>query len=252
MCESQSVHRGLVRPIFIDLRKVRQGQNLLANFAAYLPPALIVLLHALKSCINRHSFKAIADTMSRLHQLQQAITDATKTLQSLLDLEMQLGKAADAIEQCLSTENKLLVCGNGGSAADASHFATELVVRFAKDRSAQPAICLASDGGLLTAAGNDFGFDEIFARQVAAFGKPGDVLICLTTSGKSKNVVRALEEAKARKLKTIALLGRDGGSTIGMADVDLLVSSNSAARIQEAHQVLLHVLCELIEPRLEE
>ena len=190
--------------------------------------------------------------MSRLLQLHEAIADATKTLQSLLDLEVQLGEAADAIEKCLRAGNKLLVCGNGGSAADAAHFATELVVRFARDRPAQPAICLASDGGLLTAAGNDYGFDEIFARQVAAFGQPGDMLICLTTSGKSKNVMRALEEAKSRKLKTIMLLGRDGGSTIGVADIDLLVRSNSTARIQEAHQVLLHVLCELIESRIKE
>jgi len=205
------------------------------------------LLQALKSCINGHLVQASADTMSRLPQLHEAIADATKTLQSLLDLDVQLGQAADEIKECLRSGNKLLVCGNGGSAADAAHFATELVVRFAKDRRAQPALCLASDGGLLTAAGNDYGFDEIFARQVAAFGQPGDLLICLTTSGKSKNVVRALEEAKGRKLKTIALLGRDGGSTVGMADVDLLVNSNSTARIQEAHQVLLHVLCELIE-----
>ena len=188
--------------------------------------------------------------MSRLPQLQEAIADATKTLQSLLDLDVQLGQAADAIEECLRSGNKLLVCGNGGSAADAAHFATELVVRFAKDRRAQPALCLASDGGLLTAAGNDYGFDEIFARQVAAFGLPGDVLICLTTSGNSRNVKRALEEAKARKLKTIAFLGRDGGSTIGLADVDLLVASDSTARIQEAHKLLLHVLCETVESRL--
>src|SRR6266496_1487480 len=138
--------------------------------------------------------------------LKSAIAAAKETLQSLVELDAQVAKAADLIEQCLYAGNKLLVCGNGGSAADAAHFATELVVRFAKDRRAYPAICLASDGGLLTAAGNDYGFDEIFARQVAAFGMPGDVLICLTTSGKSKNVQRALEEAKARKLKTIAFL----------------------------------------------
>ena len=162
-----------------------------------------------------------------------------------------MAQAADVIDQCLRAGNKLLVCGNGGSAADASHFATELVVRFAKDRRALPAICLTSDSGILTAAGNDYGFDEIFARQVAAFGIPGDVLICLTTSGKSKNLIRALEEAKARKLKTIAFLGRDGGSTIGIADIDLLVKSDSTARVQEAHQLLLHVLCEIIESRLD-
>jgi phosphoheptose isomerase len=189
--------------------------------------------------------------MSHLPQFRDAIAAATETLRSLSSLEGQMVEAADLIEQCLRAGNKLLVCGNGGSAADAAHFATELVVRFARDRRAQPAICLASDGGLLTAAANDYGFNEIFARQVAAFGQPGDALICLTTSGKSKNVVRALEEAKARKLKTIAFLGRDGGSTIGMADVDLLVRSDSTARVQEAHQLLLHVLCETIESRLE-
>lgn len=182
--------------------------------------------------------------------LKNAVAAAEETLQSLLHLDAQLAKAADLIEQCLRGGNKLLVCGNGGSAAYASHFATEFVVRFMKDRPAYPAICLAGDGGLLTAVGNDYGFDEIFARQVAAFGLPGDLLICLTTSGKSRNVERALEEAKARKLKTIAFLGRDGGSTIGMADVDLLVRGDLTARIQEAHQLLLHVLCETVESRL--
>jgi phosphoheptose isomerase len=182
--------------------------------------------------------------------LNRAIDDSIRTLELLKGLEPQMAKAADLIERCLRTGNKLLMCGNGGSSADAAHFATELVVRFAKDRRSYPAICLASDGGLLTAAANDYGFDEIFARQVTAFGQPGDVLICLTTSGKSKNVARALEEAKAHKLKTIAFLGRDGGSTFGMADIDLLVRSDSTARIQEAHQLLLHVLCETIESHL--
>ncbi len=180
----------------------------------------------------------------------RAIDDSIRTLKSLKKLESGVARAADLIGQCLRAGNKLLVCGNGGSAADAAHFVTELVVRFAKDRSAHPAICLASDGGLLTAAANDYGFNEIFARQVAALGQSGDALICLTTSGQSKNVVRALEEAKARKLKTIALLGRDGGTTIGVADIDLLVRRNSTARIQEAHQLLLHVLCEMIESHL--
>jgi D-sedoheptulose 7-phosphate isomerase len=182
--------------------------------------------------------------------LSRAINDSVRTLESLKNLDREVGRVADLIEQCLRRGNKLLVCGNGGSAADASHFATELVVRFANDRRALPAICLASDSAILTAAGNDYGFDEIFARQVAALGVPGDVLICLTTSGKSKNVIRALEEGKARGLKTIAFLGRDGGSAVGLADLDLLVKSDSTARVQEAHQLLLHVLCELIEPHL--
>ena len=183
--------------------------------------------------------------------LDRAINDSVRTLESLKNLEREVTRAADVIEQCLRAGNKLLVCGNGGSATDASHFATELVVRFVKNRPAFPAICLTSDSGILTAAGNDYGFDEIFARQVAAFGVPGDVLICLTTSGKSKNVVRSLQEAKERGLKTIAFLGRDGGSTVGIADLDLLVKSDSTARVQEAHQLLLHVLCEIIETRLD-
>ena len=182
--------------------------------------------------------------------LEQAIKGSIETLQALKRIEPQIEHAAKAIEQCLLSGNKLLVCGNGGSASDAAHFATELVVRFAKERRAYPAICLTSDGGLLTAAGNDYGFDEIFARQVAAFGLKGDLLIVLTTSGKSKNVRRGLQEAKSRKLKTIAFLGRDGGSSIGIADVDLLVASDSTARIQEAHKLLLHVLCEAVESRL--
>ena len=184
--------------------------------------------------------------------LNRAINDSVRMLESLKNLEPQVSRAADLIGECFRTGNKLLVCGNGGSAADASHFATELVVRFTKDRRALPAICLASDSGILTAAGNDYGFDKIFARQVAAFGQSGDLLICLTTSGNSENVVRALEEAKARGLKTIAFLGRDGGSTVGMADIDLLVKADSTARIQEAHQLLIHVLCEIIEARIKE
>ena len=190
--------------------------------------------------------------MSELPQLRDAIEAATQTLRALSSLESQIAEAADVIDRCLCAGNKLLVCGNGGSATDASHFATELVVRFAKDRRALPAICLTSDSGILTAAGNDYGFDEIFARQVAAFGVAGDVLVCLTTSGKSKNVARALQEAKAREMKTIAFLGRDGGPTVGIADLDLLVKSDSTARVQEAHQLLLHVLCEIIESRIKD
>ncbi len=182
--------------------------------------------------------------------LEKAINGSIETLQALKRIEPQIEDAAKLVEQCLRAGNKLLVCGNGGSASDAAHFATELVVRFTKERRAYPAICLTGDGGLLTAAGNDYGFDEIFARQVAAFGLKGDLLIVLTTSGKSKNVQRALEEAKSRKLKTIAFLGRDGGSTIGLADIELLVASDSTARIQEAHKLLLHVICETVESRL--
>jgi D-sedoheptulose 7-phosphate isomerase len=161
-----------------------------------------------------------------------------------------LAQAADAVAHCLGSGHKLLVCGNGGSAADAAHFTTEFVVRFLSERPAYPAICLTSDGGLLSAAGNDYGFAEIFARQVAAFGRAGDVLICLTTSGNSPNVQRAIQEAKARAVTTIAFLGRDGGATRNSADIELLVENQSTARIQEAHMFLLHILCEAMEDRL--
>jgi phosphoheptose isomerase len=182
--------------------------------------------------------------------LKNAIEAATKTLRSLADLEAQIAAAADLITNCLTTSNKLLACGNGGSAADAADFCTELACRFVHDRRPYPAINLSQGGSLLTATGNDYGFEEIFARQIGAFGKPGDVLVVMTTSGKSANIRRALEEARDRKLKTIALLGRDGGPTAGVADVDLLVKGNSTARIQEAHKFLLHVLCEIVETRL--
>jgi phosphoheptose isomerase len=182
--------------------------------------------------------------------LQGAIAAASETLQSLTDLDTQIARAADLIADCLTNGNKLLACGNGGSAADAADFCTEFACRFVQDRRPYPAINLAQGGSLLTATGNDYGFDEVFARQVAAYGVKNDLLIGLTTSGKSKNIRRALEEGKKRKLKTIALLGRGGGATIGIADVELVVKGNSTARIQEAHKFILHVLCEICETRL--
>jgi D-sedoheptulose 7-phosphate isomerase len=182
--------------------------------------------------------------------LKSAIDAATKTLQSTVDLEGAIAKAADLITQSLRAGNKLLVCGNGGSAADAADFCTEFACRFAEDRRPYPAMNLAQGGSLITATGNDYGFEEIFARQIRAFGKADDVMIAITTSGKSTNIRRALEEARDLKLKTIALLGRDGGTALGLADVDLVVKGNSTARIQEAHKFLLHVLCQIVEARL--
>jgi len=182
--------------------------------------------------------------------LKNAIGAATKTFQSIGDLESQVTKAADLIGDCLTNGKKALACGNGGSAADAADFCTELACRFVEDRRPYPAMNLSQGGSLLTAIGNDYGFEEIFARQVHAFGNVGDVLIAISTSGKSKNIRRAIEEARNRKLKTIALLGRDGGSAAGIADVDLIVKGDSTARIQEAHKFILHVLCEVCEARL--
>ena len=182
--------------------------------------------------------------------LKSAIGDATKTLQAVVDLESQIAKAADLITDCLTSGKKVLACGNGGSAADAADFCTELACRFVEDRRPYPAMNLSQGGSLITATGNDYGFEEIFARQVRAFGNAGDILIAISTSGKSKNIQRALEEAGARKLKTIALLGRDGGASAKLADVDLIVKGNSTARSQEAHKFILHVICEICEARL--
>ena len=182
--------------------------------------------------------------------LKSAIAAAAKTLQSVVDLDSQIAKAADLIVDCLTNGKKVLACGNGGSAADAADFCTELACRFVEDRRPYPAMNLSQGGSLLTATGNDYGFEEIFARQVHAFGASGDVLIAISTSGKSKNIRRAIEEARHRKLKTAALLGRDGGSVAGIADVDLIVKGDSTARIQEAHKFILHVLCEICEARL--
>src|SRR2546421_12321095 len=182
--------------------------------------------------------------------LKNAIAAASTMLQSISDLESQIAKAADLIVECLANGKKALACGNGGSAADAADFCTELACRFVEDRRPYPAMNLSQGGSLLTATGNDYGFEEIFARQIRAFGNSGDVLIAISTSGKSKNIQRAIEKARDRKLKTIAVLGRDGGASAGIADVDLIVKSDSTARIQEAHKFVLHVVCEICETRL--
>ena len=182
--------------------------------------------------------------------LKTALAQAAKTIQSIAGLDAQIAQAADLIVDCLTNGKKVLACGNGGSAADAADFCTELACRFVEDRRPYPAMNLSQGGSLITAIGNDYGFEEIFARQVLALGNAGDVLIAISTSGKSKNIRRAIEEARTGKLKTIALLGREGGSTAGVADVDLIVKSDSTARIQEAHKFILHVICEICEARL--
>lgn len=182
--------------------------------------------------------------------LRSALTAAKETLASVAKLEPPIATATELIASCLTSGHKLLVCGNGGSAADAADFCTELACRFDRDRRPYPALNLSQGGSLLTATGNDYGFDEIFARQVRAFAKTGDVLIAISTSGNSSNVRRALEVAKQLKLQTVALLGRSGGGSAGVADVDLVVPGNSTARIQEAHKFILHVICETLEPQL--
>ena len=179
------------------------------------------------------------------------LQDAKATLEQAASLEPNIVAAAGAISDALLAGNKLMACGNGGSAADASHLTTEFVCRFNQDRRPYPAISLAAQGGDLTAIGNDYEFNEIFSRQVEAFGKPGDILVAFTTSGRSPNVRRALVVANDLKIKTIAFLGKDGGTCAGLADIELLVTSGVTARIQEGHQFLFHTICEMVEERLQ-
>jgi len=182
--------------------------------------------------------------------VQASIAQAVQTLESLRALEANILKAADMVRTSLTQGGKLLACGNGGSAGDAADFTTEYVCRFQGDRQPFPAINLTADGSLLTATGNDYGFEDIFSRQVRGFGKPGDVVIAISTSGKSRNIIRALDEANKLQLQSIALLGKDGGDAKGLATVDLIVPSQVTARIQESHKFILHVICELVDPAL--
>jgi D-sedoheptulose 7-phosphate isomerase len=155
--------------------------------------------------------------------------------------------AAQAISDALKTGHKLLVFGNGGSAADAQHVAGELVGRFQRERAPMPAIALTVDTSILTAIGNDYSFKQVFARQVEALGRPGDVALGISTSGESPNVVAALQTARAKGLKTVALTGRDGGSVGRAAEIHVNVPDQNTQRVQEVHMTLLHVMCEVIE-----
>lgn len=180
---------------------------------------------------------------------EKAIHDATATIESLRPMQATHERAAEIVGRCLLSGHKLLVCGNGGSAADTADFATEFACRFVTDRRPYPALNLAACGSLLTAIGNDYAYDEVFARQVRAFGQKDDVLVAISTSGNSQSVISAIATAKSGGLHTIALLGRDGGRARGLAETELIVPSNLTARIQEAHKFLLHTLCEIVEAR---
>jgi D-sedoheptulose 7-phosphate isomerase len=179
--------------------------------------------------------------------LRANIAAHTAAVQALAELAAPLSRAADTLGQALLDGNKLLTCGNGGSAADAAHLATEFVCRYSADRRPYPAIALTDSGSTLTAAGNDYAFELVFARQVRAFAREGDVLIAFSTSGNSRNVLLALQAARELKMHTIAFLGKSGGLTKGVADIELLVPSQTTARIQECHLLLYHCLCETVE-----
>lgn len=168
-------------------------------------------------------------------------------LGQLNEVVLQFGTLA---AQTLQSGGKILFCGNGGSASDSQHLAAELTGRFIKDRKPLAAIALTTDTSALTSIANDYAFEEVFARQVMALGRPGDLLVGISTSGNSKNIIRAVEEAKAIGMTSVGLLGRDGGQLRGLCHHAIVVPSDVTARIQESHILIGHTLCGLIEQHL--
>jgi D-sedoheptulose 7-phosphate isomerase len=181
---------------------------------------------------------------SRLGELAELATVVAR------DMAGEVAEVAERTAAVLEAGNKLMFCGTGGSAADAQHLATEYVVRFERDRDTMPAIALTTDTSLLTAAANDMGFEQVFARQVLALGRPGDLLFLHSTSGRSPNLVRAARAARDRSVETVALLARGGGELASLVDHALVLPTGSAARAQELHLAIGHLICELVEGRI--
>lgn len=184
--------------------------------------------------------------------IRESLTRGAALKRILADDPAPIIAVVDACEAAIKAGNKLFFCGNGGSAADAQHLATELLIRLRRDvvRESWPAIALTLDPAALTAAGNDFGYAEVFARPLAGLGKSGDVLFGITTSGRSASVMRALELARTMSITTVGLLGADGGSARALCDHALIVPDSETARIQECHIALGHIVLELLEDRL--
>jgi len=187
----------------------------------------------------------IEKSLSRIHSAMK--DGAELRLKVALDCGKNIVAAAEAMLQCLRSGGKLLFFGNGGSAADAQHLAAEFVGRFVKERRGLPAVALTTDSSILTAIGNDYGFDRIFSRQIEALGNPGDVAFGVSSSGNSPNVIAAIRLATKQGLKTIALSGRDGGALAQCADIPIVVASPNTAQVQECHIAIGHLLCELVE-----
>ena len=178
---------------------------------------------------------------------QSQLDASLSVLRSLGEQTALVDTIAARVRDTLLDGHMLLTCGNGGSATDAQHLAEELIGRYRGNRRALPAVALTADTAALTCIANDFGYDAVFARQVDGLVRPGDLLLCFSTSGGSPNIVEALRAARARGAGTIALLGKDGGAARGLADLALVVASDDTARIQEAHLQVLHYICEVVE-----
>jgi D-inositol-3-phosphate glycosyltransferase len=192
-----------------------------------------------------------ADELEDLGIVQQGFTSAIQAFERSKEiLDTPILEASRLLVECLNRGGKILTCGNGGSAADAQHFAAELVGRFmAANRRGLPVIALTADTAFLTAWANDIGYEQIFARQVQALGQPGDVLVGISTSGRSPNIIRAFEQARAAGIRCVALLGADGGELLPISDAAIVVPSWSTQRIQEVHTLVMHTLCEIVEKR---
>lgn len=182
--------------------------------------------------------------------MQQALCEHIGLFNQLNHLEPSLAKAVQLCSDAIRNKGKIMFAGNGGSAADAQHLAAELVGRLVNDRRALPGLALTTDTSALTCIANDYGFDEVFSRQVEGVGNAGDVLIAISTSGNSRNVLKAVERAKTMGIHTVGFLGRDGGTLGAQVDVALVIGHDKTARIQEAHIFLGHLLCQMIETEL--
>jgi DnaA initiator-associating protein len=181
----------------------------------------------------------------------------TESIQTKIDaseaLPESIAKAAEMMVHCLLNGNKILACGNGGSAGDAQHFSAELLNRYEIERPPLPAIALSCDTSTITAIANDYSYDEIFSKQIMALGQPGDILLAISTSGNSGNVIKAMEAALSRDMTIVSLTGKDGGAMAGLLsvnDVEVRVPSNVTARIQEVHLLAIHCLCDNIDRTL--
>lgn len=192
--------------------------------------------------------------MNALERVRHSFEQSIYTKQQSVDvLAPVIVRAADAIADSLLAGNKVLSCGNGGSAGDAQHFSSEMINRFEIERPGLAAIALTTDSSTITSIANDYSYDEIFARQVRALGLPGDMLLAISTSGNSSNVCRAIAAAHEKDMRVIAITGRDGGDMAGLladTDIEIRVPAESTARIQETHILILHCLCDLIDHKL--
>jgi D-sedoheptulose 7-phosphate isomerase len=189
-----------------------------------------------------------------VERIQQHFRDSVAVkLAAMEALAVPIAAAVDTMFAALANGNKILACGNGGSAADAQHFAAELIGRFERERPGLPALALTTDASVLTAVANDYAYDQVFAKQVRALGQPGDVLLAITTSGNSANVIAAIAEAHEREMVVIALTGKGGGQVneaLADTDIHLCVPSERTARIQEVHVLTIHCLCDGIDAML--